>query len=168
MTAAVRDHGGGEGAAPRMVMSWAGEITPPTRQIGLSATAIGVQQQAAIAAAHHAVARGGPGAPSDRGVHAKSSRGRECRVVAEQGAGDLAMRGAGKPAVEPAQGEDETIAPGWRKGTAGLGPDFGRLTRAKAGPRRPHGFRTDGQTADEGRGLARRFDVHAERCLAVR
>ena len=53
MRAAVGDHGGGEGGAANRAMSVDGEITPPPRQIALFATAIRVQQQAAIAAAHH-------------------------------------------------------------------------------------------------------------------
>ena len=81
-------------------MSVGGEITPPARQSGLFA-AIRMQQQAAIAAAHHREAE----ADQARGPIAEFVRNPvsvvDC-VVAEQGAGDFAMGGAGKPSVESA------------------------------------------------------------------
>ena len=111
--------------ASNRAMSAGDEITLPTRQIGLSATAIRVQQQAAIAAAHH-----GEAEPDQAcGLIAEFVRNPVPvgnRVIAEQGAGDLAMGGAGKPPVEPAQGEDETIAPGWREGS-GIGTGISPL-----------------------------------------
>ena len=100
--AAVGDHGGEDGSLGGMVISGGGEIATPLRPGSeLRAAAVGVEQQRAIAAAHHteaeldeadgAVAQimALPGSPGDvwRG---------------EQGGGDVAIAGVLKAGVERA------------------------------------------------------------------
>ena len=71
---------------------------------------MGMEQQAAIVTAHHLKAQ----ANEARGAIAELVRNpipASNGVNTEQSAGDLAVCGAGKPSVESAQGEDETIAP---------------------------------------------------------
>ena len=54
--AAVGDHGGGDGGLGGMVISRGGEIATPCDLTRLLPAAVGMEQQRAIAAAHHAEA----------------------------------------------------------------------------------------------------------------
>ncbi len=99
--AAVGDHGGGDGGLGGMVISRGGEITTPLRPTELLPPTVGMQQQRAIAAAHH------PEAELDE------ADGPVAQIMAlpgspgdvwggEQGGSDVAIAGVLKAAVEGA------------------------------------------------------------------
>jgi len=70
---------------------------------------MGMEQQAAIATAHHLKAEADEArGPIPELVRDPVPAGNA--LTTEQSAGDVTMCGAGKPSVKSAQGEDETIA----------------------------------------------------------
>ena len=108
MAAAVSDHFGGRGPSRNRAISKGGESA--SGWAALHASAIGMQKEAAVAAAHHRE----PEPDDPAGLIAQLVRnpvafGDGFRV--EQDSGDLGISRAFKPAIERAQRKDEPVAP---------------------------------------------------------
>lgn len=108
MTAAVRDHGGGEYSRRGMVISRGSEIATPVEQT-LQAAPIGMEQQTPIVAPHHAKPEADE---ADRTIPQIMAfpTALEDTVGAEEGLRDLAVGCLLVMSVERAQGKDELVS----------------------------------------------------------
>jgi len=111
MAAAVVDHGGGEASLRGMVMSLGDPIATAAAWGGLYTATEGVEQQATIAALHHAV----PQAREPYGSIAKvvgfPATLRQAAGT-EEGLGDVAIARLLNASVERAQCEHQALTPG--------------------------------------------------------
>lgn len=108
MTAAVRDHGGGEYSRRGMVISRGSEIATPVEQT-LQAAPIGMEQHTPIVAPHHAEPEADePDRTIPQIMAFPTALGDT--VGAEEGFRDLAVGCRLVMSVERAQGEDELVS----------------------------------------------------------